>query len=213
MALGRGLYGVTELAHYVGYQAGATVKPYDVARWLSRALNPVPHASRRPDYSFHDLVSLFVVRELVEAGVRPASIREAEAYLRDTLDMARPFASVRLQTDGVNVLYKASPAIEDQLTAANRGGQEVSVAAIETALRSVTFERDVAVRWSPEPDVEVDPAVQFGAPHVRGTRIATAHLAELSKSEPVEAVAKLYELRPKAVRRALEFEERLAAAA
>lgn len=213
LALGRGLYGVTELAHYVAYQSHAKVRADDVARWLRSALNPVEHARRRPDYSFHDLVSLFVVRELVGAGVRPAAIRLAEIHLRGTLGIERPFAHVRVKTDGVNVLYEASPMIEDQLTAANRLGQEVSVPTIATALRSVVFEHDVAVRWMPDESIELDPAVQFGEPHIRGTRVLTEQIAELAKKASLEEVARWYELTLDAVESAVRFERRLAAAA
>jgi len=213
IALGRGLYGVTELSHYVAFQAQRHVYPGDVSRWLAGALNPVMHDWRRPDYSFHDLVSLFVVEELVAFGVKPKAIKTAEAHLRDRYDMARPFASFRLRTDGVNVLYEASPLVRDQLTAANRGGQEVAVPIIEAALRDVIFEHSVAVRWEPAADIELDPAVQLGEPRIKGTRITTVQLAELAKRQPLDEIARWYDLSLQAVRHAVNFEERLVSAA
>jgi uncharacterized protein (DUF433 family) len=210
--IGEGLYALAELSRYVAYDRGRA-DPARVARWLSRGLNPVAHRPRRPDYSFHDLISLFVVRELVGAGVKLPAIRTAERHLRDRLELARPFASVRLKTDGVNVLYHAAPEVLDQLTAANLAGQEVLEPTIAAALRDVAYEHSVAVRWRPEPTVELDPEIQLGEPCVAGTRIPTAQIvALLARDEEADAVAQMYGIAPAAVRDARRFERRLAEA-
>lgn len=207
--LGEGLYGLTELSRYVAYDGGRA-EPSRIARWLTRGLNPVGHRPRRPDYSFHDLISLFVVRELVAAGVKLPAIRTAERHLRERLEIPRPFASVRLKTDGVNVLYHAAPEVRDQLTAADLVGQEVLEPTIAAALRDVTYEHNVAVRWHPETHVELDPEVQFGEPCVAGTRIPTAQIvALLKKDHDIAAVARTYGISEEAVRDAHRFERRL----
>ena len=65
--------------------------------------------------------------------MRLPAIRNAERHLRERLELPRPFASVHLKTDGVNVLYQASPEVRDQLTAADLAGQEVLAPTIAAA--------------------------------------------------------------------------------
>jgi uncharacterized protein (DUF433 family) len=210
--LGEGLYGVTELSRYVAYGRDKRADPSRTARWLKHGLNPVDHRPRRPDYSFHDLVSLFVLRELVAAGVKLPAIRKAEGHLRERLELPRPFASVHLKTDGVNVLYQASPEVRDQLTAADLVGQEVLAPTIETALRDVLYEHLVAVRWHPRAHVELNPEVQFGEPCIAGTRIPTAQIAALRKAgDHAEAIAHLYDVPIEAIEQAVRFERELEA--
>jgi uncharacterized protein (DUF433 family) len=209
--LNDGLYGLTELSRYVAYHHWKQPDISRTARWLSRALNPVHHERGRPDYSFHDLISLFVVRELVAAGVRLPAIRAAESHLRQRLELARPFASVKLKTDGVNVLYRAAPEVRFQLTAADLHGQEVLAPTIQTALQDVYYERSVAVRWRPDPHVELDPRVQFGEPCVLGTRIPTGQIAALvAEGGDFATIARLYDIPIEAAEHAVRFERELA---
>ena len=150
--------------------------------------------------------------QLVGTGVRLPAIRNAERHLRERLELPRPFASVHLKTDGVNVLYQASPEVRDQLTAADLAGQEVLAPTIAAALRDVLYEGMVAVRWRPTDEVELDPHVQFGEPCVAGTRIPTAQIAALADAgDDEDAIARLYEVPPVAVKQAVRFEHDLAA--
>jgi uncharacterized protein (DUF433 family) len=218
-ALERGIYGLNELKRYVAYQHGGHSLPgHQVRYWITHALTPVDHAQRRPDYTFHDLVSLFVVRELVEAGVAPHSIRVAEEHLRARLHRPRPFATSKIFTDGVDVLYEADPTPAGQITSASRGGQEVIRPAIEAALRGIRFDnKGTAAAWDAKlqqlgnPFVTLDPRIQFGEPCVAGTRLPTAQLWEQSQSGVTDkALASAYDLPLESVRAALTFERDLA---
>jgi alpha/beta superfamily hydrolase len=76
-----GVYALADLRRFLAFSG----EPEDAgwtARWLKTALNPVDHGRWQADYSFSDLVSLFVVRELHRRGVRLSDIRKAENYLR-----------------------------------------------------------------------------------------------------------------------------------
>jgi len=84
---------------FVSYQAGEDAGRHTL-EWLTGILNPVGHTPRLPDYSFSDLVSLFVVRELLRKGVRPRTIQKAERYLRRKLRTDRPFVNEMIATDG-----------------------------------------------------------------------------------------------------------------
>jgi uncharacterized protein (DUF433 family) len=210
----RGIYGLGELTRLVVVRHRHHHAAAQVARWLDRGLGHVDHTHKRPDYSFHDLVSLFIVRDLIDAGVRLADIAVAERHLSAALGLTRPFASIRVLTDGVDVLYRATPQVVEQLTSANRRGQEVLRPTIEQALRDVSYEHEVAARWAPAPSIVVDPRVQFGEPCVAGTRITTERLAELKKAgESILSLADSFDLTEDEVRGALEFERELAQAA
>ncbi len=100
--LGQGLYSLGELQAYVAYD-GTRNDGARVLTWLTEVLNPVPHRSRQPDYSFSDLISLFVVRELRKRRVPAHRIRDAEAHLRAKWGTDRPFVSERIATDGRHV--------------------------------------------------------------------------------------------------------------
>jgi uncharacterized protein (DUF433 family) len=220
-SLERGIYGLEELRRYAAYQRGRTLPLHHVRSWMHHALAPDKHRSRRPDYTFHDLVSLFVVRELVDAGVAPAAIRSAEVHLRDRFHQPRPFATRKIFTDGVEVLYEPLPSAEGQITSASRGGQEVIRPAIEAALRGIRFDpHGLATAWDAKVKdrgdalITLDPRIQFGEPCVTGTRLPTAQLWEQAQAgESAHDLASSYGVSVSAVKAALTFEEKLASMA
>jgi uncharacterized protein (DUF433 family) len=216
-ALRRGLYGLVELTRYLRLDHDGSLSASTVSRWAHREREGTlaKHTPRRPDYSFGDLISMLVVRDLVHLGLRLSDVIYAERHLRETYGHVQPFVSLRLKTDGVDVFYDAAPAIADQLTAANRGGQEVLEPAIEHALKGVSYERGMAAAWAPTAGVLLDPAIQFGEPCVASTRVTTGQLAELARSSEITPLelARTYRLEESQVQAALVFEQRLATAA
>jgi uncharacterized protein (DUF433 family) len=214
-ALRRGLYSLSELTSYLSLDEGRRLSGSTVGRWAQHALAGVEHRPRRPDYSFADLISMLVVRDLVRLGLRPTDIREAELFLRERYGHEHPFVSMRLKTDGVDVFYEAAPSIAEQLTAANRRGQEVLKPTIAHALNGVTYEHGLAAAWRPAEGIVLDPTIQFGEPCIAETGVTTRQLAVLASSSNASPVdlARTYGVREHEVRRALEFERRLADAA
>ncbi len=209
-AFRRGLYGLREIRRYLAFRHERPLSDSAVARWAVAGLSVRSHTARHADYSFLDLISLLVVRDLVNLGLPLRAIRNAEAHLRERLGVERPFASINLTTDRVDIFYEAAPTVVDQLTAANRGGQEVLVPAIRRALRGVRYDAGVAASWSPTRGIVLDPTIQFGEPCVSNTRITTTQLAELARYETPNDLARLYRLKWESVREALEFEDELA---
>jgi uncharacterized protein (DUF433 family) len=209
--LGQGLYSLGELRLYVAYQ-GTEGDAEKVLRWLTRVLNPVAHQRRRPDYSFSDLVSLFVVRELLSRGVAPGAIGEAERYLRGELGLDRPFVSERIATDGRNVYHGKQRVSEvpASIESANLRGQQTMVVPIRDHLTNVGYKHHLASRWTPTKHVVLDPQVQFGEPVIAGTRIPTASIAEVAGELGWKQAAKMLEVEPVAAKAALRFERRLA---
>jgi uncharacterized protein (DUF433 family) len=210
-ALRRGLYGLGELTGYLSFGQEKPLSASTVSRW-SLALGGVEHRPRRPDYSFADLISMLVVRNLAQLGLKMPDIRAAEDFLRHRYGHKHPFLSIRLKTDGVDVFYNPTPPIAEQLTAANRGGQEVIRPAITSALRGVSYHDGLAAAWSPSDGIVLDPSVQFGEPCIADTRVTTSQLAELAETSdtPPAELAHTYRLPEEQVRRALDFEQKLA---
>jgi len=208
-ALKRGLYGLNELTSYLNFDQPRTLAASTVARWAHKGLSALEHTARRSDYSFVDLVSMLVVRNLIVQGLSIGDIRRADAHLRERYGHDHPFVSVRLKTDGVDVFYDALPSIADQLTAANRGGQEVIRPAITRALQGVTYEHGLAATWSPVDGVTLDPKIQFGEPCIADRSVTTSQLAELATGMSTAALAEAYRLDESSVRQAIDFERRL----
>src|ERR1044072_2379609 len=138
--VGQGLYGLGELESYLALQGGEE----DGSRtlyWLTNALNPVGHQVKQPDYSFSDLISLFVVRELARRGVALGEIAKAERYGRRRFGVDRPFVRFDVATDGSDVCFEADreESRPQSVESANRGGQRVLVEPIRERLRSVRY--------------------------------------------------------------------------
>jgi uncharacterized protein (DUF433 family) len=207
-ALGTGVYGLPELRAFVALE-GTREDGEHVLSWLKAALNPVRHRPRAADYSFSDLVSLFVVRELLRKGVKPHKIREAEAWLRETEKTDRPFVRDDIKTDGVEVFYR-DELIPTQIEAASRRGQQTMREPIQDRLTSVGYEGGSAAYWKPAPGVMIDPRVQFGTPVVIGTRVPTEAVSGVARKLDVERAVRRFKLSTEHVQNAIAFEDRLA---
>lgn len=221
--LGRGVYGLGELRAFLALTGG----PEDAENtllWLTTSLNPVEHRAKRADYSFSDLISLFVVRELLRRGVRPGAIQRAEDYLRRKWKTDRPFLSESIQTDGKRIYVDGEViptgdqggdimVLPEQLEAADLHGQQVLREPVKERLAYVQYDDGVARAWSPVPGVRIDPRVQFGDPVLDGTRVPTEAVAVIAASRGVEAAATDLAISIQAAQTAVEFEQRLAGVA
>jgi uncharacterized protein (DUF433 family) len=208
--LGTGVYALGDLRRFVSF-SGTPDEGAKVARWLRTALNPADHHRWQADYSFSDLVSLFVVRELRQKGVSPQTIRAAEDYLRLKWRTDRPFAREDIKTDGVEVLCDDDPdAGPAQIEGAGLRGQQMLRHTIEDSLESVYYSDKVAAYWMPSAGVIVDPRVQFGAPVVAGTRIPTDAVAGVAKALGVERAVRRFDISTDLVESAIQFEDEIA---
>jgi uncharacterized protein (DUF433 family) len=208
---GRGFYTAADMRRLVGLDAPGFLGPSKVSRWLG-ALAPSGRLGTRA-YTFYDLISLLVVTNLRKRGFTLRTIADAERHLKDTLGVPYPLATEWLATSGADILYRGRPRVAEQLTAANRGGQEVFVRAIEQATRRVRYADSWAVRWDLADGVAVDPNVQFGDPCIAETAILTAHVARQAASgRDAAGLARDYGLRQAQIRCAIRFEDALTAA-
>jgi uncharacterized protein (DUF433 family) len=208
-ALGRAFYGLGDLRAYLAL-SGSRDDADRALPWLTTVLNPIPHKPRRPDYSFSDLISLFVVRLLLQKGVTPKTIRDAERYLRKQLQTDRPFVSEEIKTDGRNVFYR-DDVIPGQIEAADMRGQQTMREAVKDRLTSVRYTDGTAAYWTPLENVMLDPRVQFGEPVIAGTRLPTETVAAAVRHFGPAGAAERFAISPEAVSSAVAFERKLAA--
>lgn len=208
--LGQGLYSLQELQTYVAY-GGSRKDAARVLMWLTEVLNPVRHKSRQPDYSFSDLISLFVVRELRNRGVPAHRIRDAEEHLRHKWGTDRPFVSERIATDGQHVYSGEEIAAEQpaRIETASLKGQQAMLVPIRDRLSTVHYVNGAAQLWQPADHVVLDPERQFGEPVILGTRVPVATIAVASRNRDVDEVASTYGIAPAAARDAVRFQRRL----
>ena len=154
--------------------------------------------------SFHDLVSLEIVRRITTEGVSLQKVRTFEAQLRSLRpEASRPFALDVFWTDGVDVWIELEPG--DRRLVQGTGKDRSQLAwreAIRLFADEVRYEDGAATVWNPAPEVTLDPRVQFGEPVIEGTRVTVQTIVRhLTVASPAE-VASWYDLREDQVRAA-----------
>lgn len=168
---------------------------------------------------FLDLVQMRVAAAFITAGLSPQKVRKAIAYGCQILEADYPFANARFRTDGktviLHVLESDGDEDDDRLIDLFRGGQYLMQRVIEPSLKGLEFEDDFAVRWWPNgkaKGVVVDPTRQFGQPIDDATGVPTVVLARAAEAEgSPERAAKVFMVPINSVRRAVAFEQQLAA--
>ena len=163
-----------------------------VRAWAHRG---VTYGPRRTDagmvLSFADLVSLEVEGRLRRAGLTSQGVRRLEhrlGQLFPTWD--HPLARGVFFTHGQRVWAGLDPEREELLEViGKRRDQYVMGAIVRPFCQQVTFDPEDlrALRWDLNEWIEVNPAVQFGEPVVKGTRTPVATIAaNLRVGSPAE---------------------------
>lgn len=196
--LGAGVYTLPEAARILG-RGSEPVSQRQVRYWLKTGLTP---PSYETDYgkalSFHDLISLEIVRRLRNEGVSLQGIRHLEATLREMYpNRDRPLAYDSFFTDGATIWVRVAG---DDAPGVIEVGRYLKQYAWPDGVR--TFATEIrfgdndggADLWTPTKWVELDPKVQFGTPVVRGTRIPVRTIVANLKVGSVAQVADWYGL-------------------
>lgn len=162
--------------------------------------------------SFHDLISLEIVRRFKVAGLSLQKIRKLEVELRRELspDLERPFASESFFTDGATVWFQRHPEDEAVIEIVGRRSgrnarQHSWTEVVRSFAQEIRYEGGVAAEWELSRYFHVDPEVQYGAPVVRGTRVTVdAIRSSLEGGSPAE-VARWFRIPIGAIREARDF--------
>lgn len=223
--LGRGLYSFADAARFIGGN------PAELRRWLKgyrtgrddhSALHP-PLWTPQWDgagidgIGFRDLVELRFVRTFVACGVPLNLVRRTITELHERLGQEYPFTSTSFKTDGRRIFMElvdssGDPALVDVVKRQDVIGKVVAPSLREGIELSAA---DAAARWFPLRDshaVVLDPDRHFGQPILATSGVPTAAIANAMAGEKGDEsrVARLFEVPTAAVRKALEFERKLA---
>lgn len=207
--LNRGMYDVVEAARL------ADASPSQVVRWgqSTSRRGPVIAPSLDGLYSFHDLISLRVVVQLVSRRLRLEVIAAGVADLVQRLQTERPLAheEVKLGTVGAAFFAHASGEWID----VGKGGQAAFQELVLPAVKGVEYGVDhLAELWRPVHRVWLNPRVQAGASCIDHTRIPTATIHGLiQRGEHPLDIAGDYDLALDDVMAAEQFEQGLRRAA
>lgn len=154
--------------------------------------------------TFHDLISLELVRRFRDTGVSLQKVRKLESTLRERQPaLSRPFAHNIFFTDGAAIWTEINGATEEII--GQNKNHLVFKAAIATFAKEITYRHDVAVAWDLSQLVEVDPLVSFGQPVIRGTRVQVDTVIKNLTSASKEEVADMYGISVMQVDGAIEF--------
>lgn len=163
-------------------------------------------------FSFVDLVSLAVVRELSKRNVAEADLRSGVAFLKERTGIPHPLADratvERLATSGKAWLAD----LDDGWCDIAKRGQGAFDEVVRLYLKRVSYDDlGVARLWRPARLVLLDPKIQAGVPCVEGTRVPTETIAAMVESDSVSAVADEFDLTIRQVNAAVTFEAGLRA--
>lgn len=207
-----GVYSLSEAARY-------TLAPRERVRDWFTSQDPERPSLLEPDYdsvdsryaiSFYDLIDLYVVVGLRNAGLSLRKIRKNYETLEDKLETKHPFCHRDIFTDGRSVFVGGEGSVSEVMTEQRHffDVMEPYLARIEYHSRT-----RLARRWTIFDGVVIDPRYAFGKPVVENTRgsitgLTTYTLARefFANSQDAGLVADLYDIDTKAVTRAVSFE-------
>lgn len=204
---GEGVYSFPAAARLV---RGASAR--QLRYWIRSGLTPVTHSrqaqSKGSDVlSFHDVISLEIVRRIRDAGVSLQKVRTLEAQMRNVHpDVPRPFALQRFWTDGVDVWYELEPGDQKLLQATGRDRDNFAWRdGVASFAEEIEYEDGVASLWHPQEWINIDPRIHFGEPVITGTRVAVATIVNNLRAASTEDVAGWYGLSVEQVAAAAQY--------
>ncbi len=224
--LGVGIYTVPEAARL------SRVSPGRIRRWLlgytyvydgrERASAPVwerqlPTIHEKLALGFLDLLEVRFVDAFRTRGVTWKTIRTAAERARILFETTHPFATRRFKTDGRSIFAQVVDERGERALLDIVKTQYAFHGLLRPFLYGLEFDdHDQAVRWWPlgtKRHVVIDPERSFGQPIVHKEGVPTSILAQAFRpgSSSIAAVAKWYDVDPRSVRDAIEFEKKLAA--
>lgn len=192
------------LANYEVREAArfAHVSSNTVRRWHKNTTL----GSREPGskLSYLQLIELAVAAACKDAGMKLADIRSARSYFAGKFNTDHPFATLKLQTDGVDLAIKAGA----DLLIGNRNGQLAWKQIIGERFKEFEYEDGLAVRWhvaGKNSEIIIDPRIQYGAPTVDGVP-TWAIKGRWEAGEQLADIADDFGISSALIRKALSFE-------
>lgn len=215
-AFGIGIYTVPEAARMI------SMPPRNLKRWVAgyehdgKREAPLWTPQHRVEedepvvIGFRDLVEARIVNSLRGMKIGLPTIRKCIARARELVGDERPFSTRQFKTDGKSIFLEILRDVGEPELVDLKSLQGVFSRLVAPSLTGLDFGHDAASRWwllEGKKTIVADPERAFGQPIVAEGGVTTARLAQAVKAEgSVEAAARLFELRPRLVRDALEYE-------
>jgi uncharacterized protein (DUF433 family) len=213
LEIGKGIYTVPDLANILKL-------PYNkVNTWLNEYWDGRLGNLYKKQYSwridstravgFHTLVEFYVMMQFSEAGVKPLQVLKAHQELSEKYNTSFPFAQKQIidniSTDGRKIYINWEGTV---LTL--DGSKQLNLDFIKLFFKKLDFDNELlAARLWPigkQKAVVCDPKHKFGQPVIEGTNIETEAVYNMYRAEePINFIAKLYEIPLKKVKDAIEF--------
>lgn len=229
--IGIGLYTVPEaarLARVPAQRLRRWVKGYDYLTASGEkhhsdpVWRPIAPIDGELAVSFRDLIEARFVNAFRGAGVSWAIIRRAATEAGRMLGTPHPFATQRFKTDGKSIFGDIGNRIgAPKLLDMARNQLAFNEVISPSLFTGLEFAADELVRWRPLGGrhlVVLDPTRSFGRPILDDSSVPTAVLAAATKAEGddddgVRRVARWFDVPPRAVTAAIEFERSISRAA
>ncbi len=217
--LGQGIYSIPEAAHIVGLQASR------IRRWVNgyrasegHVYKPVvpaelPEIEGKVALSFHDLLELHFIKAFMSEGVKLPAIRKAAKLASEILGVEKhPFVRLEFKTDRKDIMQ----AIDQQMLNLNKSQYEFESIITQSLFKGFVYSDKFARAWHPsntESSVILNPEIALGKPTIENTSIRTRAIFHTWQAEgrSAKTVAGMFNLKPKQVRDAVNFEQRMAA--
>lgn len=217
--LGNGVYAYSEAARLTGLK-WACIREWFRTRSDDAKSQPVFRSDYEPvdgdrAISFLDLIDVFVAGQLREHGVSLQTLRCVYARLQEELRTKHPFCRSELLSDGKIVFTRGMDAKGEEELKEVLTRQKVFPSVLLPFLKRIDYGAvtKLAERWRITDRAVIDPTICFGKPIVESIGIPTAILAAAyqANDKDEELVGEWYNIHPKYVLAAVEFEDNMAA--
>lgn len=215
--LGTGIYTIPDISKLLGlpqHKVRRYLNEYWDERLGKRLFNETYSWSTGNNVkavNFFTLIELYTCFHLQELGVSTRQILKSRASIAKDLQIAYPFASAKLLSDGKRIWYE----FKDSIVKADGSRQTDFVEFIRNFANKIDFNANkVAERFWPagkQSSVVVDPHHQFGQPIIEGTNINTEVIYSMYESgEPVSSIGILYDITEKDIKDVIRFYKKAA---
>lgn len=215
MLIGQGIYGIPEASRLTG------VHPQTARRWFVGTLDrepllepSAPKIADRYAINFLDLIDLLVVGQFRDAEVSFKTIRRSYEVLQQRFDTKHAFCHRSLLTDGTKIFLDHIDEIGDHFLEEVISRQHAMPKVLRQYLKEIEYDHssELARLWNIGDGVILDPARNFGKPIVAEGVSTSVILDSVNGNHGnVELVADLYGVSMENVKKAVLFEEKLAA--
>ncbi len=225
--LNNGIYSFGEAARLLASTLpdARTVSPSRVRAWFRgwpRFSPAVTHSdyedvpSRCGIVSFLDLIEALVVLQLRREGISLQYLRKVNDALASEFEIDHPFGRKKIFTDGHHIFIETADAAGDveMIELVTRLLRQHTIPPVlRPYLRQIEYDPVtlLASQWNVHAGVVVDPRRSYGKPIVNAVGIPTAILsaAYSANAENARIVAEWYDIRPRHVMTAVQFERHL----